>query len=359
MFLEENKLLAPLTTFKIGGPARYFVAIKSMNNTKEAIEFAKKNGLKTFVLAGGSNLLVNDNGFDGLVIKPEINFTRIIKGKNSRDIRLNSRRIRGIIVEIGAGKLMPELVSEMCNLGYKGLEQAGGLPGTLGGAIRGNAGCFGWEIKNNILEVQAINLKNKKIKIFTNRRIARTIRLASPSARFAGTSARRAIRKGRTDTDNMDCNFSYRDSYFKKNPEWLILSAKMIFKKENKDELLKLMRGKINYRKKFQPLEFPNAGSIFKNFPLTQATKELKQLAEENKVIKTDPFPVIPAAFIIDQCNLKGKQMAGAKISAKHPNFIINFNNAQSQDVIDLINFVKNVVYKKFKIILEEEIQII
>lgn len=314
MNIEKNKDLSQLTTFKIGGPARYFISVKDLKSIEDALEFQAKNQIPYFVLGGGSNLLVSDSGFDGLIIKPDIDFLEIIEESPNR-----------IIANIGAGKSMNELVYEMCNLGFKGLEWAGGLPGTLGGAIRGNAGCFKGEMKDNILEVSAINLKTKEIKNFNNK----------------------------------DCQFDYRGSFFKKNQDWLIISVKLIFQKNNKDELLKSMNEKIDYRKRTQPLEFPNAGSIFKNFSLDKSPIELKTLAEENKVIKTDPFAVIPTAFIINECGLKGKEIGGAKISDKHPNFIVNFNNAKAQNVTDLINLVKDVVYSKFNILLEEEIQII
>lgn len=342
MNIEQNKLLAPLATFKIGGPARYFVSVETIEDIKETVEFTRKNGLKIFILGGGSNLLISENGFGGLVIKIDIKIDIAETQFCTPDGRTELGGGEKIVFEVGAGKQMQELVLEMCQDGFGGLEWAGGLPGTFGGAIRGNAGCFGGEIKDNVLEVSAINLQNMEVRVFESKK----------------------------------CEFEYRNSFFKQHPDWLIVSAKIMLKmmpkspkiylwafrflgRKNKNELLKVMNEKIEYRKKFQPLEFPSAGSVFKNFPVEHATEKLKNLAKEKKVIKTDPFPVIPAAFIIDECKLKGKEIGGAKISEKHPNFIINFNNAKSQDVIDLINFVKDSVYKNFFIILEEEIQII
>lgn len=309
MFLiYQNIPLKPYTSFKVGGPAKYFCVVKNIKELEEVINFIEKNKINFFILGGGTNILIRDEGFDGIVIKPEFNYSNFFEDGR---------------VIAGAGVLMPYLVYESCNLGYKGLEWAGGLPGTLAGAVRGNAGCFGSEIKDFVKSVKAVNLKNREMRIF----------------------------------EKEEMNFDYRDSFFKKNPEWLIIEVELqLYPCYPKDELLKIMNEKIEYRKKNHPLEYSNAGSVFKNLNVNQVPEIVYCLAKEKNKIKGDK---IPTAFLIEELGLKGKKIGGAKISEKHSNFIINLGYAKSKDILELINFVKAEVYEKFKIILEEEIQIV
>ncbi len=256
MKFQKNVLLKNYTTFKIGGPAKYFCFAKNKEGLIEAVKWAKEKNLPFFILGGGSNLLVSDKGYEGLVIKYQ----------------------------------NPKL-AEYVN---KGLEWAAGIPGTVAGAIRGNAGAFEGEMKDVVKEVEVFDAKTQKIKIFKNK----------------------------------DCQFSYRNSVFKKNPNLIILSAKIRSSRGNPKKIQQY----LNYRKERHPQE-PSAGSVFKNL-----------------------FDV-PAAKLIAECGLKGKRIGGAQISEKHPNFIINLGNAKSSDVLKLINLVKRKVKNKFGKKLEEEIQ--
>ncbi|GIW66089.1 MAG: UDP-N-acetylenolpyruvoylglucosamine reductase [Candidatus Parcubacteria bacterium] len=308
MLILERVSLKKFTTFKIGGEAKFFTIVNNLKELEQIINFLENNKIKFFILGGGSNILFSDKGFDGLIIKPKFETFNFLENGE---------------VIIGSSRLMPEIVYEACRLGYQGLEWAGGLPGELGGAIRGNAGCFGSEIKDIIKEVLSVNLLNKEIRIFKKE----------------------------------ECQFSYRSSFFKFNKEWLIIEAKINLKTNNESNiLLKIMNEKIEYRKNRHPVEFPNAGSIFKNIPIDSASPDLIEIAKKKNVIKGDK---IPTAFIIEYLGLKGKEIGGAKISEKHANYIINFNNASSQDVLDLIDLVKDEVQKKFNLKLIEEIEIV
>jgi len=310
MNLIKNVKLQKFTTFKIGGPAKYFVAIKNLKDIEETINLLEKEKIKFFILGGGSNVLFKDEGFDGLIIKSNLNYLNIFE-----DYFIS-----------GSGKLMKDVVDKVSRLGYSSLENFGGLPGTIGGAVRGNAGCFGSEIKDSILEVTAVNLKNKDIKIFKKE----------------------------------ECEFEYRNSFFKKNKDWFILEAKFIIKeRKNPEELLKIIEERINYRKERHPIEYPCAGSVFKNIDFEKAPQRLKELALEKNVVKDDPFKIIPAGFVINEAGLTGKQIGGAKISEKHSNFIVNLGNAKAKDVLDLIDLIKEEVNKKFDVMLEEEIEIV
>lgn len=308
MEIIKNKIIASLTNFKIGGESKYFVYLERKEELDDFFNFYK-NYLPLFILGGGTNILFDN--FKGIVLKTNFKEWQIID--------------EGII-KIGANFLISEILEKLIELNYKGLEWAGGLPGELGGAIRGNAGCFGGEIKDLIIEVEAINLKTKEYRKFKKDEI----------------------------------NFQYRDSFFKKDKNWLIISALLRFEKINdKNYLIKTIEEKINYRKEKHPIEYPNAGSIFKNIPLEKASEKLKNLALEKNKIKNDPFPVIPTAFVISELGLKGKKIGDAQISEKHANFIINLKRATFNDVYQLIDYVKKKVSDEFEVILEEEIEIV
>jgi UDP-N-acetylmuramate dehydrogenase len=311
MKILKNASLKERTTYKIGGLANYLVTLEKDEDIEEFLNLQNKFHLPIFVLAGGSNVLISDDGFKGFVIQP--NFDYIIE-------------LDDLIFRIGAGVMMSDLVEFFNNRGLSGLENAGGLPGTLGGAVRGNAGCFGFEIKDLILEVKAVNMNSGETKIFKNN----------------------------------DCEFSYRSSIFKRNPEWLIVDVVLKTSGlDNKENLWKITQERINYRKERQPLEYPNAGSVFKNAAFETAPKFVQDLALEKNKIKNDPFPIIPTAFLIAEAGLKGKKIGYAQISEKHPNFIINLGRASFNDVYQLIDYVQKTIQDKFGVILEPEIYIL
>jgi UDP-N-acetylmuramate dehydrogenase len=272
----------------------------------KAISLAKKLKIPFFILGGGSNLLVADEGFKGLVIKIQ----------NSKFKIQNSK----IVAE--AGTILGQLVIASVKSGLTGLEWAIGIPGTVGGAIWGNAGAFGKSMADITKTVTVLEIKNQKskIKIFKNK----------------------------------DCKFGYRESIFRHKKNLIILSAIIQLKKGKKSEIKKKIKKYLEYRKKTQPLNFPSAGSIFKNSKFKiQNAKLLKEFPELKKFRKTG---FIPASWLIEECGLKGKKIGEAKISEKHANFILNLGRAKAKDVLKLIKLIKEKVKKKFGIVLKEEI---
>ena len=317
---QENFPIHTLTSYKIGGPARYFFEAKTSDELKKAVEEAKRRNLEFFVIGGGTNLIVSDEGFSGLILKPSLNFIKA----------------SGEEVSVGAGILMSAILDFSIEHNLSGLEWAGGLPGSVGGAIRGNAGCFGGEIKDVVKSVKSLDTE-------TLREIERNF---------------------------SDCDFSYRSSVFSarggsalggKNSriynKEIILSAVFVLKKGDKKEIRKSINEKISYRKERHPLEYPNAGSIFKNVDVNKITEN--QAMQFKKVIKLDPFPVVPTAYIISEAGLNGVSFGGAMISPKHPNFIVNALGAKASDIKKLIALVKKEVKNKFGIDLEEEVQML
>jgi UDP-N-acetylmuramate dehydrogenase len=304
--IRENVLLRDYTTFKIGGPARYFFVAENKEDLKNAILWAKKKKLPFFILGGGSNVLFSDKGFNGLVIK----------------MQNTQYKIRNTKIVAEAGVPLQKLVLETAKKGLSGLENLAGIPGTLGGGIWGNAGAFGREIGDLVEEVKILQIANGKLQIVNFKK--------------------------------EDCKFGYRESIFKRKENWIILEAILRLKKGKKKEIEEKIKEILRLRKEKQPLEFPSAGSVFKNVPIEKVPKEIREKFKEK--IK-DGF--LPAGVLIEAVGLKGFQIGGAKISEKHANFIVNVGNAKASDVKELIEKIKKEVKKKFKIQLEEEIKLV
>ena len=301
--VKKNILLKNYTTFKIGGPAKYFFVAKNKEDLIRAISVAKKINpspfpkgdrvkLPFFVLGGGSNLLVSDKGFNGILIK-------IRNTKYEIPACPAGRQNTKIMAE--AGVMLGELVNILAKTELSGLEWAAGIPGTVGGAIFGNAGAFNKSMKDVVKSVEALEVKNEKCKV--------------------------------KNFKNRDCKFSYRDSIFKNNKNLIILSVTLQMKRGDKKEIENKIKKNLEQRNKTQPLNFPSGGSIFKN------------------------PPGFFAGELVKRCGLKGKKVGNVKISEKHSNFIVNLGNGKAKDVIKLIKLIKQKVKKKFGVTLEEEIQ--
>ena len=302
-----NVSLALHSSYRIGGPAQFFCEPKTVRGLATAVTHARELKLPIFILGGGTNIVFSDAGVFGVVIKPAL--TRI--------------RVRGTALEAGAGALMADIVSVAIAHGLSGLEWAGGLPGTLGGAIRGNAGAFGGEIKDCLRRVVSLPVQSKRL-------VAKTSTAAA-------------------------CNFDYRTSVFKEHSgEEIILSAQLYLKRGDKKVIADATAEKIAYRNARHPMEHPNVGSIFKNVAF--GTIAPRRRAQFTAVVKTDPFPVVPTAHLIAEAGLRGVSCGGAMISPKHPNFIVNALGATASDVKALARLVKETVRQKFGIELEEEI---
>lgn len=316
---EENVILAPYTNYKIGGPARFFFTAKNAEELTQAIVKAKQENLKFFILGGATNVLFSDEGFDGLVIKFALNKIKLEAGEK---------------VRVGASTPVKTLLDFLIEKSLSGLEWAGGLPGTIGGAIYGNAGAFGGETKDNITEVVSINVDTDSIEI----------------------------------RNNADCHFGYRMSIFKERafkgqdanapgyvlPKDIIVEAVFSLKNGDQKSIAQAINEKVTYRQERQPIEYPNIGSIHKNVDLKKVPKEVAEKYVSQ--IKVDPFPVMPTALLISEAGLKGKTIGKAQVSEKHPNFIINLGGARASDVRELAQLVKDTIKEKFNIELEREV---
>lgn len=298
--IKQNVVLAPYTTFQIGGSAKFFVLVESKDELQEALAFAKKNDEPYFILGGGSNLLISDNGFAGLIIK--INYQDIA--------------IEADVVTAGAGAKLSETLAWAAEAGLAGLEWACGIPGTIGGAVRGNAGAFGGDIGTSVLAVEYFDIDQAEFKTLSKD----------------------------------ECAFAYRTSLFKQNPGKIIWQIKLQLTKGEAEKILAAMEVILAKRLQGQPKE-PSAGCVFKN--LLSAEDLADKLAITDKIRGGK----LACGLIVEKLNLKGRQIGQAKISAAHANFIVNAGNAKAEDVIALINLVKQEAKDKYNLILEEEIQ--
>jgi UDP-N-acetylmuramate dehydrogenase len=304
MNLQKNVLLKNYSNYKIGGPAKFFVEVGSTEELKEALVATK--GEKIFVLGGGTKILINDEGFDGLVILNKIEgITR-----------------EGDGLKVGSGTLTKDILDYCIENSLSGLEWAGGLPGTIGGAVRGNAGSFKGETKDSVLEVESLDLKTLDEKI----------------------------------RNKAQCQFGYRDSIFKSGEGTYEFITHVILGliPGDKEEIRGKIQQKLDYRKNRQAMEYPSVGSIFKNIPLDSLSPDLQK--QFGDFVKVDPFPIVLVTKLLAACGLEGKKVGGAMISDKHPNFIVNVDNATAKDVKALIEIAKQAVKEKYNLNLEEEV---
>lgn len=293
---KRNVLLNKYSNYKIGGPAKYFFEARNVKEIIKAVKKARQMKARIFILGGGTNILFSDKGFNGLVIK--------IKNDNLKFSAFGGFASDGKIIKVDAGVPLAKAVEAAMKNNLTGLEWAAGIPGTVGGAIRGNAGAFDGEMQNLIKEIVSLDISKTPPKIKKRNR--------------------------------NKCHFGYRSSIFKKSAKKeIIIEAIFELKTGDKKSIKRIMGENVNYREKHHPLEYPSIGSIFKN------------------------VRSIPAAYLIAESGLKGISCGGAMISPKHPNFIVNTSNAAANDVKKLIKLIKREVFKKFKIKLEEEAMIL
>ena len=281
MKILENISLANYTTYKVGGLARYMVEPSSAEEISEAIQWGKDQELPFYIIGKGSNLVVSDSGFPGLII---------YLGRSMKSIEIQDNQM---IVQAGA--LLHKAVTESVTAGLAGIQHLCGIPGTMGGGVYINAGAFSQELIQTVTQVESITYDGE-------------IKLRS----------------------NEECQFSYRHSKFFELDE-IITRAWLTLEPADPEEVKAQFTETLKRRKTKQPLEYPNAGSMYKR-PLGTY-----------------------AGLLIENANLKGFQIGGACISPKHSNFVINQDNCSAQDIYDLSEEVIRLVKVDSDITLEKE----
>lgn len=360
MEIKKNYPLKELTTLKVGGPARYFVKVSTEEEVARALTFARKQDLNVFVLGGGSNILVSDYGFDGLVIKNEI---KGIETKIKRQV---------VLLTVGAGENWDDIVGLAVKNNWQGIECLSGIPGTLGAAPIQNINAYGQSFESVCRQVVAVDIKNTKAKTFKNG----------------------------------DCEFSYRDSLFKRSTGRYLITRITLELKRGGDPLLEYrdfqerfsdLRGKpdlrdvrkavIEVRAKKGYVILPgyecykSAGSFFLN-PIVESSefRRIRSFVERWKSKNTvkvegatrsgcpDPwFWELPtgkvklgAACLMETAGFHpGYKKGKVAISPKHALALINLGGAKAKDVLDLAKKIQDRVYNKFSILIEPEVQFV
>lgn len=284
--IKYNEPMKKHTTMKVGGPCDCMVEPSSIEEIQKVLEYVKENNIKYYIIGNGSNLLVKDEGVHALIIKIANKFSGF--------------EVNGEHIKAYSGCSVPKLSQIAKENSLSGLEFACGIPGSVGGGIRMNAGAYGSEMVNVVEKVGFLD-ENGNLK----------------------------------EIDGKDAHFTYRHSMFVDNPQYVVVYAIYKLQKGNKDEISKIMEENMNSRKQKQPIEYPNFGSVFK---------------------RPEGYFV---GKLVDDCGLKGYKIGGAQVSTKHSGFMINIGDATCKDVLDLIEYVKEKVYEKFNVKLQEEVVIL
>lgn len=321
MNLKEQELLKNYTTFHIGGPARFFVEVKNLAELKEVVAFAHEKSLPILILGGGSNMLVSDNGFDGVVIRPQF-FGFEIEGER---------------VKIAASENWDECAEKIVVAGLWGIENLSFVPGSAAGLAVQNVGAYGQEAKNVIESVDVYDIKHQ----ITSTKL------------------------------QAECNFGYRRSIFNttERGRYVILGLTLKLSKDGKPNTsyglktgtLQEMREQVIALRKGKgqdPSEYWSAGSFFKNPVVTEA--QYASLPEGTPRFPGEGGIKVPAGYLLDKiCNLKGLTIGGAKLSELQVINIINYNHATADDVLNLFRKARDIVYEKTGIMLESEPELV
>ena len=327
--IQKNIPLKNFTTFQIGGEAKYFCIIKSIVELKEAVDFSKGKKLPIFVLGGGSNVLVSDSGYSGLVIKNEILGKKIEEGR----------------LVTCSGETLDEVIKYGIKENLFGLENLSGIPGTVGGAIVQNAGAYGVEIKNCIYSVVGMDISSGENFIYyTN-----------------------------------DCQFDYRTSIFKKNKNLIITEVQFKLNREFipqieysgikkllvNDEIIGA-EGIRDVVLKIRGEKLPDwhklgtAGSFFKNpiFHFNEYEKIKEKFPKMSVFIEPGEKVKVPLAWVLDNiCGLRGYREGNVGLYDKQPLILVNYGNATEKEVCDFVQKIKKIVREKTEIEIEEEVE--
>lgn len=307
-----NEPMKKYTTFKVGGPAECLIKISSEEELKEILKFANENKIQLTVLGNGSNVLVQDKGIKGITLIIKIEKLEIENPKENwnnkqvQDKKINNEQNLSskssntkVKIRLGAGEKVAKAGIKFLKEGLTGFEEISGIPGTIGGAVRMNAGANGREMKDIVKIVKCLDYQGNE-KIFTN--------------------------------EEMD--FGYRTSILK-TEKYIATEVEIELCKGNSEEIKEKMDFYKEKRKNSQPLEYPSAGSTFK---------------------RGEDFIT---AKLIDEAGLKGTKVGDAEVSTKHGGFIINKGNATASDILKLVQIVKNKIYEKYQKKIELEVEVI
>jgi UDP-N-acetylmuramate dehydrogenase len=297
----ESAPLRDYTRFGIGGPARLLADVSSEPALARAMQAIRENCQPWAVMGGGTNLIVSDDGFAGIVLR-YVNRTLEIEGTS---------------VRVAAGAELQELVDSTVAAGLRGLETMTGIPGWVGGAIYGNAGAYGHSVQERVESVRF----------------------------FDGLNA--------CEIANAACEFHYRDSVFKRHKDWIILSVVLRLDRAEPAELRTTAQGILKIRNEKYPPTMRCAGSIFKNLILMELPAAVQARIPE-RVVREGK---VPSAYFLELAGAKGMVSGGVRVATYHANLIYNQGGGTALEVRQLIGELKQRVRDQFGIELEEEVQ--
>lgn len=327
--VKTNEPMSKHTTFKIGGSAEHFIIVEETEKLIELLKFLDGEGIPHFILGGGSNMLVGDEGFAGVVVQIK-NQKYVIPPTKVGRIQ------KEFYIEADAGCVTVAIAQLSMQNNLTGFEWGVGVPGTIGGAVRGNAGAMGGEMKDSVESVTVY--RDGEVVTLTNE----------------------------------ECKFGYRDSLFKHNND-IILSVVLSLEKTEDKEMMKKALEYLQYRNKTQPQGFASTGCIFQNVVIPNSesssgeeshsklkTNLISKFPEDTeKIEKFFQIGKISAGWLVEKSGMKGVQVGKAQVSERHGNFVVNLGGAMAADVLTLIEQIKEKVYTKIGVEIEEEIQII
>ena len=328
--------LSEILYYKIGGIAQFVLEISNKEDLLEALDFVKKNKIKKVLPIGlGSNLLMSDKDFDGAVLwysryqsVPGKARYRTVSGKAKGS---NIKLVGDDLVEVFAAESLDDLIQFSFANNLIGLEWAGGLPSTIGAAVRGNVGAFGGEIKDiaNIVEIVKLLDDGYSIENLTK--------------------------------DQLE--FGYRDSIIKRSKNLLVVSATFQLRKALREEVKRAReayKGHIGYRNKNHPLEFPSCGSVFKNIVRREEVEKILRVWKDLKELsKNKWYNKVSTGYVINRLGFSGLRIGEAEVSKKHANYIVNIASAKFNDVISIIEKIKDKFYKTFGFHPELEVEVV
>ncbi|HLJ47684.1 MAG TPA: UDP-N-acetylmuramate dehydrogenase [Bryobacteraceae bacterium] len=297
----EDAPLSRLTRFGIGGPAAIYIETADEAAFIAALTVARDSGAPWSVIGGGTNLIVSDSGFPGIVLR----FTK------------STIQNAGTCVDVAAGAVLQDLVDYTVERGLKGLETMTGIPGSAGAAVYGNAGAYGHSIMERVVEV-----------------------------RFYDGSGIRTI-------DNAQCQFRYRESIFKRHKDWIIFSVRLRMDQAVAADLRQTAGGILTIRNEKYPPSMQCAGSIFKNLLLDELPLSARQQVPE-RVVREGK---VPSAYFLEQVGAKGIRNGGIHVADYHANLIYNAGGGTAQQLCSVIADLKSRVVERFGFALEEEVQ--
>jgi len=303
--IKKNFSLKELTTFDIGGQARYYTQAMSCDDIIKAVHFAKEQEVKFFVLGGGSNVVFSDEGFDGLVIH----------------IGIDTFDVSGETVRVGAGILLIDFLRRSAQHNLGGLSGMAGIPGSVGGAVRGNAGAFGQEIKDVFSKARVLHVPTGEVCEF----------------------------------DFDKCDFAYRNSFFKSHDEYVILEVDLEMTVALEQEIVAEIEKTISLRELKHIQDIRSAGSFFMN-PVVDSVLQEKFFQDKGMLSREGR---VPAGWLLDLTGLSHKRIGDIQAGEMHANYFINVGAGNAEHVMQLASLAKTRVRDKYGVQLCEEVQLV